>query len=60
MDSLQIATGITKCDDYYKLRQYPHERLHGYIVILYLTTELNGTEMVILSTEKHWRFNECK
>ena len=22
MDLLQIATGITKCDDYYKLRQY--------------------------------------
>ena len=21
---LQIATGITKCDDYYKLRQYRH------------------------------------
>ena len=21
---LQIATGITKCDDYYKLRQYTH------------------------------------
>ena len=20
---LQVATGITKCDDYYKLRQYP-------------------------------------
>ena len=26
MDLLQIATGITKCDDYYKLRQYT--RLH--------------------------------
>ena len=24
MDLLQIATGITKCDDYYKLRQYRH------------------------------------
>ena len=24
MDLLQIATGITKCDDYYKLRQYSH------------------------------------
>ena len=24
MDLLQIATGITKCDDYYKLRQYIH------------------------------------
>ena len=24
MDLLQIATGITKCDDYYKLRQYTH------------------------------------
>ena len=22
MELLQIATGITKCDDYYKLRQY--------------------------------------
>ena len=22
MDLLQIATGITKCDDYYNLRQY--------------------------------------
>ena len=22
MDLLQISTGITKCDDYYKLRQY--------------------------------------
>ena len=22
MDLLQIATGVTKCDDYYKLRQY--------------------------------------
>ena len=22
MDLLQIATGITKCDDYFKLRQY--------------------------------------
>ena len=22
MNLLQIATGITKCDDYYKLRQY--------------------------------------
>ena len=22
MDLLQIGTGITKCDDYYKLRQY--------------------------------------
>ena len=22
MDLLQIATSITKCDDYYKLRQY--------------------------------------
>ena len=22
MDLLQIATGITKCDDYYKLGQY--------------------------------------
>ena len=22
MDLLQIATGITKCDNYYKLRQY--------------------------------------
>ena len=25
MDLLQIATGITKCDDYYKLRQYTPE-----------------------------------
>ena len=24
MDLLQIATGITKCDDYYKLRQNTH------------------------------------
>ena len=24
MDLLQIATGITKCDDYYKLRQDTH------------------------------------
>ena len=24
MALLQIATGITKCDDYYKLRQYRH------------------------------------
>ena len=24
MDLLQIATGITKCDDYYKLRQYTY------------------------------------
>ena len=28
MDLLQIATGITKCDDYYKLRQYiPHTEI---------------------------------
>ena len=27
MDLLQIATGITKCDDYYKLRQYPRSLL---------------------------------
>ena len=27
MDLLQIATGITKCDDYYKLRQYTHSQL---------------------------------
>ena len=26
MDLLQIATGITKCDDYYKLRQYRYVR----------------------------------
>ena len=26
MDLLQIATGITKCDDYYKLRQYTCHR----------------------------------
>ena len=26
MDLLQIATGITKCDDYYKLRQYRHSK----------------------------------
>ena len=25
MDLLQIATGITKCDDYYKLRQYRYQ-----------------------------------
>ena len=24
MDLLQIATAITKCDDYYKLRQYSY------------------------------------
>ena len=27
MDLLQIATGITKCDDYYNLRQYPRSLL---------------------------------
>ena len=26
-DLLQIATGITRCDDYYKLRQYTREAL---------------------------------
>ena len=32
MDLLQIATGITKCDDYYKLQQYmhlPHSAIFG-------------------------------
>ena len=34
MNLLQIATGITKCDDYYKLRQYtewgnPSSETHG-------------------------------
>ena len=28
MDLLQIATGITKRDDYYKLRQYKRVMLH--------------------------------
>ena len=28
MDLLQIATGITKCDDYYKLRQYRGDYFH--------------------------------
>ena len=27
MDLLQIATGITKCDDYYKLRQYINDKI---------------------------------
>ena len=27
MDLLQIATGITKCDDYYKLRQYTRGKI---------------------------------
>ena len=33
MDLLQIATGITKCDNYYKLRQY---RRHVTMVALFL------------------------
>ena len=28
MDLLQIATGITRCDDYYKLRQYSRKQSH--------------------------------
>ena len=28
MDLLQIATGIAKCDDYYKLRQYSRKQSH--------------------------------
>ena len=31
MDLLQIATGITKCDDYYKLRQYNLTKLLSHI-----------------------------
>ena len=30
MDLLQIATGITKCDDYYKLRQYTFHLKNGW------------------------------
>ena len=32
MDLLQIATGITKCDDYYKLRQYRQDQLETYSI----------------------------
>ena len=38
MDLLQIATGVTKCDDYYKLRQYSI-RLHEDTVKQPLRTE---------------------
>ena len=31
MDLLQIAISITKCDDYYKLRQYT--RVYGHMVL---------------------------
>ena len=34
MDLLQIATGITKCDDYYKLRQY--KRLPCDLTVIHL------------------------
>ena len=34
MNLLQIATGITECDDYYKLRQYrPLERGCGKFIL---------------------------
>ena len=29
MDLLQIATGITNCDDYYKLRQYRRSYMYA-------------------------------
>ena len=32
MNLLQIATGITKCDDYYKLRQYSLEKIKLYLI----------------------------
>ena len=33
MDLLQIVTGITKCDDYYKLRQYTGSLVHALQVL---------------------------
>ena len=43
MDLLQIATGITKCDDYYKLRQYTIQ-----ICILYKMTEILTSLVIVL------------
>ena len=34
MDLLQIATGITECDDYYKLRQYTCKGAFIFVVFL--------------------------
>ena len=44
MDLLQIATGITKCDDYYKLRQYS---VIGVFYVHWLPRTRGSTEFIV-------------
>ena len=51
MDLLQIATGITKCDDYYKLRQYnppPPPGAKNALQIMSLAAYARETDNVLL------------
>ena len=40
MDLLQIATAITKCDDYYKLRQYTSLHFYRYYYYYYYFADM--------------------
>ena len=51
MNLLQIAAGITKCDDYYKLRQYLPLSLNIKIILLGLSVEWTWIRVLLLLSE---------
>ena len=51
MDLLQIATGITKCDDCYKLQQY-NSAMSNFLVTLFLHLLLQRSAEIVLNVPR--------
>ena len=56
MNLLQIATGITKCDDYYKLRQYKFiTKCDGQLLQIATVDTLACNWWVREICQRHWK-----
>ena len=56
MDLLQIATGITKCDDYYKLRQYKFiTKCDGQLLQIATAFLLQSATRLIINCDRYYK-----